>query len=157
MDRPRPPMPDNIRQIGGTFGWVDHRFRYFWEDLSREELLLYFFLVTVADAQSCSWWSTRKIAKVLKIGQATLLRAKQNLEDRKLISTRKDALSQRVIYQVLPLPIDENVRIEIPIKYSVKQTADKENLVSKNPDEQEQKKLNEAHLSRIQSMLDGIE
>jgi hypothetical protein len=158
MDRPQPPSPDKIRQMSGSFGWVDHRFRFFWEDLSREEILLYFFLVTVADAQSISWWSTRKIAKTLKIGPATLLRAKAMLEQRKLISTRKDALSQRIIYQVLPLPIDENVRIEIPIKYAVSKSPKKDNPNSEATmahQTDEQRELNMKHLVRIQELLDG--
>lgn len=140
----------------GTFGWVDHRFRHFWEDLSREELLLYFFLVTVADSQSCSWWSTRKIAKILKIGPATLIRAKQMLEERHLISTRKEALSQRVIYQVLPLPIEENTRIEIPIKYSVKRSQPKaKQRDTAAPEElEEQRRINISHLSGLKDLLD---
>lgn len=119
MSRPQVPKPDAIRTPSAQWGWIDGRFKWFWDDLSQAELLLYFFLVTTSDAQGCSWWSTRKICKILKIGPATLIKARHDLEQRMLIATTKDELSQRIVYQVLPLPIDENVRIEIPIKTAI--------------------------------------
>jgi hypothetical protein len=88
--------------------------------MSREELLLYFFLVSAANEQGCSWWSTRQITKVLKVGPATMIKARQMLEERNLIATRKDDLSGRTVYQVLSLPIDENIRIEIPMKKNLR-------------------------------------
>ncbi|MEW5946456.1 MAG: hypothetical protein AB1742_09680 [bacterium] len=116
MERPRPPEMDNIREIKGSFGWVDHRIKWFWDDMDRDEILLYFFLISVSNEQGCSWWSSRKITKVLKIGPASLIKARKSLEKRRLIATRKEKLSNRTIYQVLPLPIDEGVKVEIPIR-----------------------------------------
>ncbi len=115
MDRPTPPRPDKIRQIAGKFSWIDVRIKYFMDDMTREELLLYFFLVTASNEQGCSWWSTRQITKKLKIGPAYLIRARRMLEERNLIATRTDELSQRTIYQVLDLPIETNEPLEIPI------------------------------------------
>jgi len=46
-----PIYPERIRRINGSFSWIEHRFLHggFLEALSAEELLLYYFLVTVAD------------------------------------------------------------------------------------------------------------
>lgn len=157
MDRTQLPRPDRLRQIEGGFGWIDHRIRYFWDDLSREELLLYFFLCTTSNETGCSWYSSRKICNILKIGPATLIRARQILEQRRLIATKKDDLSQRTIYQVLPLPIDTNVKIEVPIKPKIdlKKNPKKEQPTT-DPDASisvEQHHLNMANLERIQQAL----
>ena len=90
--------------------------------MSQAELLLYFFLATNANEQGCSWWSSRKICKVLKIGPATLIKARETLEQRRLIATTKDEIGQRTIYQVLPLPIMTNDKIEVPYKPLLKKT-----------------------------------
>jgi hypothetical protein len=37
--------PRRVRQINGSFAFIEHRFRGFLQYLSPEELLLYFFLV----------------------------------------------------------------------------------------------------------------
>lgn len=157
MNTPKPPRPDTIRAIERGFGWIDHRFKWFWEDLAQGELLLYFFLATTSNEQGCSWWSNRKICKVLKVGPATLIRARQTLEQRRLIATTKDPLSQRIIYQVLPLPIDQNVRIEIPIKPSVqkkspKKPADKAKTRAVAT-EDDRRSSNLKNLQKMQQML----
>ncbi len=83
--------------------------------MAQEEMLLYFFLCAASNHEGCSWWSTRQITKKLKIGPATLIRARKTLEERGLIATRQDEFSQRTIYQVLPLPIEViREQIEIP-------------------------------------------
>lgn len=120
MERPTPPQPDRIRQLAGGFGWVDHRIKWFWDDMSREELLLYFFLVSVSNEQGCSWYSTRQITRVLKIGNHTMMKARETLEERKLIATRKDEMSGRTVYQLLPLPMVVEDRKEVPYKKEVK-------------------------------------
>ena len=154
MDSSQAPRPDMIRQIQGGFGWIDHKFKWFWDDLSREELLLYFFLATTSNEFGCSWYSSRKICKILKIGPATLIRARQTLEQRRLIATKKDELSQRTIYQVLPLPIDKNVSVEIPIKPNVDRKPQPSQKQTLQPAvSQEQQSLNMKNLERIQSLL----
>jgi len=152
MDRPKPPKPEKIRQMtaGHSFGWVDHRIKWFWEDMSREEILLYFFLITVSNEQGCSWWSSRKITKILKIGPAYLQRAREMLEKRNLIAVRKDEMSQRTIYQLLPLPIEENVRIEIPMKLNNRdEPLPEKHLVSK-----EQQKINLENIQKLRNILE---
>lgn len=151
-----PPKPDSIRTMPQQWAWVDHRFRWFWDDLSQAEILLYFFLVVTSDPQGCSWWSTRKTCKVLKIGPASLIRARQTLEQRMLIATTKDEFNQRIIYQVLPLPIEENVRIEIPLKPPLKEQAPKsqagqtESTLSLSD---EQISFNVKHLQALRDLL----
>lgn len=167
MDRQQPPRPDKIRRMTGGFGWVDHRLRWFMEDMKQEESLLYFFLVIVANEQGCSWWSSRKITKMLKIGPASLQRAREVLERRGMIATKKDGLSGRIIYQLLPLPIEENERVEIPVKLSQSEVpgptgreagraggGSGERETSRRPEEQ--KKLNREGLSRLRNLL-GVE
>lgn len=157
MDRTQLPRPDRLRQIEGGFGWVDHRLRYFWDELSREELLLYFFLCTTSNEQGCSWYSTRKICKILKIGPATLIRARQILEQRRLIATKKDDLSQRTIYQVLPLPIEKNVTIEVPIKPKIdikkKTKAGQKIETSETRQLEDQHSLNMSNIEKLQQLL----
>jgi predicted transcriptional regulator len=118
VERPKPPRPDRVRDInsGSTWGWVDHRIEWWLEDLSQEEVLLYFYLIMKSDRNGCSWCSTRTMQKQLKMGPSTIIRARQMLEERGLIATEKDELSQRYIYQVMSLPIQENERLQIPIK-----------------------------------------
>jgi hypothetical protein len=157
LGNPKAPKPDLVRQPEGRYGWVDHRFKWFWEELSREELLLYYFLITTSNAEGCSWYSSRKICKILKIGPATLIRARQTLEQRRLIATDKDELSQRTIYQVLPLPIDENVRIQIPLKPTIeKETGPK--TKDKNPasDFDERHTSNIRNIEKIQNLLKNL-
>ena len=165
MSAPRPPRPDKIRQPDRGFSWIDQRFRHFWEDLSREELLLYFFLVTTANPEGLSWYSVRKICKILKIGPSTLIRARETLEQRLLIATEKDEILNRTIYQVLALPIDENERIEIPIKPRVQKQRGgpargrkKETPAAEEPAEEsvDQHKLNMKNLERMKDFLKKI-
>ena len=150
MERPAPPRVDKIRQLSGGFGWVDHRIKWFWEDMNREEILLYFFLITVSNEQGCSWWSTRKITKILKIGPAYLQRARERLERRKLIAVKKDEISQRTIYQILPLPIEENTRVEIPLGLKLK---DKEEEGGHFVSEQQQK-INLENIEKLRNYLE---
>ncbi|MFH1537669.1 MAG: hypothetical protein ABIH66_01830 [bacterium] len=172
MDRQQPPRPDKIRKMTGGFGWVDHRLRWFMEDMRQEEILLYFFLVIAGNEQGCSWWSTRKITKMLKIGPKSLQNARETLDRRGMISTRKDELSGRIIYQLLPLPIEENERVEIPVKLLKGRVAGPRggphgephsgwekgrgaepaaSIKSQRPEEQ--RKLNQEGLSRLRDLL----
>ena len=159
MAAPKAPKPDQIRKLEGPFCWIDHRFKWFWEELSREELLLYFFLVTTGNADGCSWYSSRKICKVLKIGPATLIRARETLEQRRLICSSTDELSNRTIYQVLPLPIEENVRIQIPIKPTVQKKPAEPKYRTEDsaaPAQVEQHSMNMMNLERIQDFLKKV-
>ncbi|MFH1487997.1 MAG: hypothetical protein ABII06_03755 [Pseudomonadota bacterium] len=92
--------PDRIRKITGSFSWIDHRFISggFIRDLSREEILIYLFLVAVSDRQGLSFYHDDRICSLLKIDLASLGEARENLSERALIAWRSP------VYQVLALP-----------------------------------------------------
>lgn len=91
---------DRIRKITGSFSWIDHRFISggFIHDLSREEILIYLFLVAVSDRQGLSFYHDDRICSLLKIDLASLGEARENLSERALIAWRSP------VYQVLALP-----------------------------------------------------
>lgn len=139
------------------FAWFDKRIEWFWDDMTQHELLLYFYLVTVADMQTgCSCHSSREITSVLKIGPSSLIKARKRLEKRRIISVSKDELSNRTIYQVLPLPIMENERIDIPRLVDVEQKKKPKSKKKKNPadSQADQQERNRQQLQKLQEMLD---
>ncbi|MHC4316104.1 MAG: hypothetical protein ACYSW3_26985 [Planctomycetota bacterium] len=100
MSRKRPIHPDRIRRITGSFSWIDHRFVAggFLRALSRDELLLYYFLVTVGDKNGVSFYSYDRICELLKIELDSYIRARDCLICRHMIACRNG------VFQVLPLP-----------------------------------------------------
>jgi len=92
--------PERIRKIDGSFSWIDHRFisGRFIHDLSREEILIYLFLVAVSDRQGLSFYHDDRICSLLKIDLAALGEARQLLSERSLLAWRQP------VYQVLSLP-----------------------------------------------------
>jgi len=93
--------PDRIRAIPRTgFSWLDRRFIRdgFADTLSGPELLLYWFLCSVADRYGLSFYSERRICKILKIIPQSLDRAQRGLIRKQLICYRAP------LYQVLALP-----------------------------------------------------
>ena len=101
MSKFKPVAPDRIRNIRQcTFGWIDHNFlhRGFLNRLSQPELLLYYFLITVADRYGISFYDYERICQFLKLGADDYVQARDRLCDRSLIAF-KDG-----IFQVLPLP-----------------------------------------------------
>jgi hypothetical protein len=91
---------ERIRKITGSFSWIDHRFISggFIRDLSREEILLYLFLVAVSDRQGLSFYHDDRICSLVKIDLAALGEARETLGERALIAWRPP------VYQVLALP-----------------------------------------------------
>jgi hypothetical protein len=93
--------PARLRTVPRAgFSWIDRRFVRggFIEPLPREAILLYFFLVAVSDAQGLSFYADPTLAKLLKLAQDELTRARAALQEPGLI------LHRHPIYQVLPLP-----------------------------------------------------
>jgi hypothetical protein len=94
-------ISDRLRNIRhSTFGWVDHNFLHygFLNQLSQPELLLYYFLITVADRNGVSFYDYERICQLLKLELTDLLTARERLIERSLIAFHDG------IYQVLSLP-----------------------------------------------------
>lgn len=89
-----------MRRISGSFAFIEHRFLRdgFWNSLSHHELLLYVFLVLVADQRGLSYYSYDKIYKVLKIDPQDYLAARDGLIGKDLIDY------DGILFQVLSLP-----------------------------------------------------
>ena len=101
MRKPKPLVSDRIRNIRQcTFGWVDHDFlhRGFLGRLSQEELLLYYFLITVADRNGVSFYDYERICQFLKMEIDDYTRARDRLCERSLLAYHKG------VFQVLALP-----------------------------------------------------
>jgi hypothetical protein len=81
------------------WSWVDRRFlREHGDSLSREAVLLYFFLAAVADRHGLSFYSDATLTCRMRLTQQVLEQARQELLDRDLIA------HQLPLVQVLSLP-----------------------------------------------------
>lgn len=91
---------DRIRRLEGTFSWIDHRFvTGGWIDsLSRDEILLYLWLVAVGDRNGVSFYSNEKTAARLKMAVDVIEQARAGLIRKGLVAHRYG------ITQVLALP-----------------------------------------------------
>ena len=99
MIQKHPIYPLRIRRVPRQFSWVDQRLvrdRYM-ESCSHQAAALYLFLVTVADYQGLSYYSSPSIMKLLSMDEPTLGQARQNLIRLELIAYEKP------LYQVLAL------------------------------------------------------
>ena len=93
-------VPERLRRPPTTgWSWVDRRFlREHGDYLSREAILLYLFLAAVADRHGLSFYSDSALTSRLRLEQAVLERARQELLERDLIA------HQLPLVQVLSLP-----------------------------------------------------
>ena len=91
---------DRVRKIAGSFAFVEHRFlrNGFFTVLTHHELLLYVFLVLVADRNGLSYYSYDKICILLKITLDDYIIARDGLIDKDLIAFNGH------LFQVLSLP-----------------------------------------------------
>jgi hypothetical protein len=91
---------ERLRRPPATgWSWVDRRFlREHGDHLSREAVLLYFFLAAVADRQGLSFYSDCTLTSRLRLSQQVLEQARQELLERDLIA------HQLPLVQVLSLP-----------------------------------------------------
>lgn len=92
--------PERVRKITGTFGFIEHRFlkEGFFYTLTHSELLLYLFLVLVADRYGLSFYSYDKMCTLLRISVDEFILARDGLMEKDLI-----AFDGRT-FQVLSLP-----------------------------------------------------
>jgi hypothetical protein len=88
------------RTIQGSFAFIQHRFLRdgFWQKLSMQELVLYFFLVLVADQKGLSYYSYDKICAITGLNLDEYIQARDGLIDKDLL-----AFDGR-LFQVLSLP-----------------------------------------------------
>ena len=103
--KPRPiethPLePDRIRKITGSFAFIEHRFLHdgFWGSLDHHQLLLYLFLIIVADRNGLSYYSYDKICTLLRISVDEYILARNALIDQDMIAF------DGYFFQVLSLP-----------------------------------------------------
>jgi len=102
--------PNRVRRITGSFAFIEHRFLRdeFWESLSHRELLLYVFLVLVADRNGVSYYSYDKIYSLLRISMDEYLNTRDALIDKDLIAF------DGYFFQVLSLPekpVNQHLRL----------------------------------------------
>jgi hypothetical protein len=100
MTERNPLMANRVRKIAGSFAFIEHRFLrdQFWQNLTHDELLLYFFLVLAADRQGISFYGFDKICSILGISVDHFLTARDGLIEKDLL-----AFDGRM-FQVLSLP-----------------------------------------------------
>ena len=89
-----------IRRISSGFSFIPHRFITggFLQSLGREEMVLYFFLVLVADRHGLSFYSYNSICNLLGLDLPEYLFARDRLIEKDLICFKDN------IFQVLSLP-----------------------------------------------------
>jgi len=114
-------VPQRVRAINGSFAAIEHRFlrHGFWGTLGHHELLLYFFLILVADRQGLSFYSYDKICSLLVISVDDYILARDSLIDKDLLAF------DGTFFQVLSLPPE-------PVRRS-RLLQDKEDMTREDP------------------------
>jgi len=95
-----PLIRERVRRLKGSFAAIEHRFLRdgFWQSLSHQELLLYFFLVLVGDRFGISFYSYDRIITLLHLHLDEYLQARDALIAKDLIAFDGH------LFQVLSLP-----------------------------------------------------
>ena len=93
-------VPERLRAMPGSgFSWVDRRFiRNHARALSRDGVLLYFFLAAVSDKHGLSYYGDEATGRILGVTQTAVYAARNELQHRSLVAY--DA----PFYQVLSMP-----------------------------------------------------
>lgn len=92
--------PERVRRINGSFSFIPHRFLTdgFLTSLTREEILLYFFLVLVSDRYGLSYYAYDSICSLLQLAIDDYIEARDGLIKKDLI------VCNGTLFQVLDLP-----------------------------------------------------
>jgi hypothetical protein len=93
-------QPNRVRHIEGGFSFIPHRFLTdgFLSSLTQKEILLYFFLILVADRYGLSFYCYDAICTFLQITADQYIEARDSL-------IRKDLIAfDGTLFQVLDLP-----------------------------------------------------
>jgi hypothetical protein len=103
-------VPERLRRPPGTgWSWVDRRFvREHAARLSRDAVLLYFFLAAVADKHGLSFYADATLAALLRMPLPALLDAREELLAHDLIA------HEGRLTQVLSLPLPAQRRSAHP-------------------------------------------
>lgn len=117
-----PLVPQRVRRIKGSFAAVEHRFLRdgFWQSLSHNELLLYFFLVLVGDRDGISFYSYDRIITLLKLRLDEYIQARDALIDKDLLAFDGH------LFQVLSLP-------QSPVFPPVRLLKTPDDMIAKDP------------------------
>lgn len=117
-----PLRPQRVRKITGSFAFIEHRFLRdgFFEILTHHELLLYVFLVLVADRRGLSYYSYDKICTLLRLSVDEYLWARNTLIQKQLIAFDGH------LYQVLSLPWK-------PVIHPARPLTDPQDMEDKDP------------------------
>jgi len=93
-------VADRVRQPPSAgFSWIDRRFLHeFAGRLSNDAIVLYFFLAAVSDKHGLSYYSDTTLALRLRVGEAAILQAREELVTYDLVAY------QAPLTQVLSLP-----------------------------------------------------
>lgn len=99
-------VPERLRRPPGSgWSWIDRRFvREHAERLSREAVLLYFFLAAVGDRHGLSFYGDGALASLLRLTPPTLAGARDELLEHDLIAYEPP------LTQVLSLPLGDRRR-----------------------------------------------
>ena len=118
----KPLICDRIRKIDGSFAWIGHRFLRsgFFTSLTRNELLLYFFLALVADRQGLSYYHYDKICSLLCLSVDDYVFVRDQLINKDLIAF------DGTFFQVLSLP-------RTPVIQSTKLLKNREDMERSDP------------------------
>ena len=115
-------IPQRVRKLRGSFAFIEHRFLRdgFWASLSHHELLLYMFLVLVADRQGLSYYSFDKICSLQGISTDEYIAARNGLINKDMIAF------DGFMFQVLALP-------DKPVIQPVKPFTSKDDMTRADP------------------------
>ena len=103
--------PHRIRKITSSFAFIEHRFLRdgFWASLEHHQLLLYLFLILVADRNGLSYYSHDKICTLLRISVDEYILARNSLIKKDLIAFDGH------LFQVLSLPENPPIDACVPL------------------------------------------
>jgi len=100
------PQPQKIRNIKSSFAWIDHRLMRngFLELMTHQDIVLYLFLVLVADKNGVSFYRKEKICQAVSLDYSQFEIARDRLVNMKLIAFEGySVLSPNGYYQILPI------------------------------------------------------
>ena len=100
------PQSQKIRKIESSFAWIDHRLvrNGYLQLMTHDDMVLYLFLVLVADRNGVSFYRKEKICDAVSLDFSQFEIAKDRLINMKLIAFKSySVLSPNGYYQVLPI------------------------------------------------------